>query len=73
LTTYGKEDNVAWHVWSADFDEDQDGVKKYSSQRFDIESIIDVVRVSPDSIHRISIGWNSLQQNDFADMMKRKH
>lgn len=73
VSSYGDEENAAWFVWHAIVGGSFNKPKQFSTQRFDIESIIEIVRKYPDSVKRINVSWNSVNQEDFAKMMRRDY
>lgn len=73
LAVRGKDKNPAWYVWVANVGGSLNKPKRYSKQRFDIDSIMDIVRKYPDSVHRINVDMDSLEQGDFATMMSKEY
>jgi len=72
LKTRGTDKNTVWYVWHADIGGSMNKPKQYSTQRYDIESILDIARKYPDAVRKINVSMDSVEQKDFTTMMTSK-
>lgn len=73
LKARGGDKNITWYVWVADVGGSFNKPKKFGPQRFDIQSILDIVRKYPDAVRKLSVSINSEEHSKFGDMMQRDY
>jgi len=72
LRKYGSDENLVWYVWNCIFEKSQNQPAKFSSQRYDIESILELLKTQPDTFKYLSISFDSEGQRKFSDYMSKE-
>lgn len=70
---YSTETNAVWYVWNAEIGGSFNKPKKFSSQRYDIQSILDIVKKYPDALRKMNISIDSDESRSFGKFMKDEY
>lgn len=62
--------NIKWFIWHASVGGSFNKPRKFDTQRYDKDSILDIAKRYPDAVRTVNISFNSDEQRKFADFMK---
>ena len=68
---FGKDAGIKWYIWNAKAGGSFNKPVKFSTQRYDKDSLLSMAKKHPDSIKDINISFTSKQQKEFGDYMSK--